>query len=184
MKHIKILAWIIVGLCFVTQSKAAEKHGGNVVTKDSAVGISLKPFGLKAHDLSMAKLILASHSPKTGSGKERIEILGTGEIRMIRSANYKAPEEVKSAMVKVSDVAALLNLMETEGFMQLNDEYKGSSIHSLRSQITLTLPGGEKSVFAENIAAPPAFERMVGAILLLAGIANPLVFNHQYFNRF
>lgn len=158
-------------------SHPQEKKGGSMDT------IPLKPFGLTVQDLSKATLSLSGFSPKTGAGKERIEILGTGEVRLIRSENYKAPEEVVKAQVKPSDVAALLALMETEGFMELDAEYKGGNVYSLRTQLKLVLPGMEKSVVADNVAAPQKFERMVGALKLLAGMASPLAVNRQYFFR-
>lgn len=169
---------------WAAESGAVGKHSNSIVKKGGVMDtLSLKPFGLSAQDLPKAKLFLASYSPKTGVGKERIEILGTGEVRLIRSENYTAPEEVVVAKVKPSDVAALLTLIESEGFLQMDKEYKGNSVYSLRSHISLTLPSSVKSVFVDNIAAPPNFERMIGAIKALAGMASPLALNRQYFFR-
>jgi hypothetical protein len=183
----RLIAGTLLGLglaILAAQSNAAAKHSNPPVKKGGAMDTnSLKPFGLSAQDLPKAKVFLAGYSPKTGAGKERIEILGTGEVRLVRSDNYEAPEEVVSAKIKPTDVAALLTLIESEGFLQMEREYKGNSVYSMRSHISLSLPSGEKSVFADNIAAPPAFERMVGAIKALAGMASPLALNHQYFFR-
>jgi hypothetical protein len=187
MNPLRLFTIGLLGLCFTTvggpvsEAKPhptfTDKKGGSMDTT------ALKPFGLSSQDLAKVSLFLASYSPKTGVGKERIEIMGTGEVRLIRSDNYKAPEESVSAKVKPSDVAALLTLMESEKFMQMEAEYKGNSVYSLRTQIKLQIPTAEKSVYADNVAAPPNFERMVGAIKVLAGMASPLALNHQYFFR-
>lgn len=141
------------------------------------------PFGLTPVTLLQARIFIEGYSPKTGAGKERIEIFGTGEVRLIRTDNYKAPEESVSVKVRPSDVAALLTLMESEGFMQMDSEYKGNSVYSLRTQVNLQIPTAEKSVYADDMVAPPKFERMVGAIKVLAGLASPLALNRQYFFR-
>jgi len=143
-----------------------------------------KPFGLSQSDLQKTKLALASYSKKTGAGKERIEIMGTGEVKLIRSDNYQAPEETVTVKVKESEVAALLALLEAEGIMKLEGDYKGNNqMYAGRTHIVLTLPSGEKSVVADSDVEPPEFQRMVGAIKVVAGMASPLALNHQFFFR-
>ena len=141
---------------------------------------SAKPFGLSPQDLARVKIILALHSPKTGAGKQRIEIDGTGELRLVRSANREAPEETVPGKVKQTEVASLLVLMENENVLGMELEYKGKTMYSMRRQISLTLPSGEKSVYADHDVAPPEFERMAGAIQLLAGMGTPQALNHRF----
>ena len=186
----KAKAWIaggILGLVCIAYaaSPASKSKPTNSTVKKGGVmdTASLKPFGLSAQDLPKAKLSLASYSPKTGAGKERIEIDGTGEVRLIRSDNYEAPEETVKAKVMPGDVSALLVLIEAEGFMQMEQTYKGNNNYSLRCHIKLTLPTGGKEVFADQVVAPPEFERILGAIKVVAGMASPLALNHQYFFR-
>jgi hypothetical protein len=139
-----------------------------------------KPFGLSEQDQGKVKIFLALHSPKTGAGKQRIEIEGNGDLRLVRSANREAPEETVSGKVKPNEVTALLIMLENEGLLGMELEYKGKTMYSMRRQISLTLPSGEKSVYADHDVAPPAFERMAGAIQLLAGMGTPQALNHRF----
>ncbi len=172
------LALLAAGPNIPSKKPNARADKGGIVDTTKA-----KPFGLSETELKKAKLFLAGYSPKTGAGVERIEIFGTGEVRLIRTINYEAPEETVTAKVKDADVAALFSLMEAEGFLTLEYEYKDKSNHSLRSHISLTLPSGEKSVYADVVIAPPEFNRMAGSIKMLAATASPLVYNHQFFFR-
>ena len=73
----------------------------------------------------------------------------------------------------------------TEGIMHLEPEYKGPDpMYPAILQIGIVLPSGEKNFYADRQAAPPNFNRMIGAIIVLAGTASPLVFNQKYFYRF
>jgi hypothetical protein len=140
-----------------------------------------KPFGLDAKGLKAAKIFLVVHVPKTGMGKEQLEILGDGTIRLIRSDNYKAPDKVFEGKVEAECVVALLALFEREDFLALENAYTTKSPIKVTWQIKLSLPTGEKSVYAEYGSEPQAFIRLLGAVKVLAGTGDMKALSRQYF---
>ena len=114
-------------------------------------------------------------------GKEQLEISGDGTVTLTRSSNYKAPDQNIFGKVDPEKVVALLALFETEGFMDLERTYSTKSTIKNAWQMKLTLPSGEKPVFAEYGSAPPQFDRLMGAIRLLAGIGAPKSLGQQFF---
>jgi hypothetical protein len=134
---------------------------------------SAKPFGLSPQEQAKVKIAFDFRSPQTGAGKHRIEIDGSGRMREVRPGNHEAPETVITGKVNPAQVAALLILMESEDFLGLESEREGTSRHPMPDEISLTLPNREKTVVADNGTASPEFERMAGAIQLLARMGAP-----------
>jgi len=142
---------------------------------------ALKPFGLDTKGLNSVKIFLAVYVPKSGMGKEQLEILGNGTVRLIRSDNYQAPDKILEGKVDPEGVAALLALFEREDFMALETAYTTKSPIKTTRQIKLTLPSGEKSVHAESGSEPQAFVRLLGAVRVLVGMGDARALSRQYF---
>ena len=166
------------GICL--QGQAGSKETPNK-EKKMAQSAAIKPFGLDAEGLKGAKIFIAVYTPKTGMGKEQIEISGDGNIKLIRSDNDRAPDQIVQGKVEAEKAAALFALFESEGFMGLERTYTTESTIKNTWQMKLTLPSGEKPVFAEAGSTPPQFDRLMGAIRLLAGIGAPMSLGRQYF---
>ena len=154
---------------------------GKKEEKKMAETLTLKPFGLDTEALKKAKIFIAVYTPKTSMGKEQIEIEGDGTIRLIRSANFKAPDQISLGKVPQEKAAALFALFEAEGFMDLERNYTTQSPIKNTWKIALTLPTGEKVVSAENGSTPPSFDHVKGAIRVLAGMGAPASLGRQYF---
>jgi hypothetical protein len=165
---------------FCLQSHAVSKETPNK-EKKMAQSAELKPFGLNGEGLKSAKIFIAVYTPKTGMGKEQIEIGGDGTIKLIRSDNDRAPDQIIQGKVEPEKAAALFALFESEGFMDLERIYSTKSTIKNTWQMKLTLPSGEKPVFAEFGSTPPQFDRLMGAIRLLAGMGAPKSLGRQYF---
>jgi hypothetical protein len=149
--------------------------------KKTAQTATLTPFGLDSAELNGAKIFIAVYTPKTGMGKEQLEISGDGTVTLTRSANYKAPDQNILGKVEPGKVAALLGMFEAEGFMDLERTYSTNSTIKITWQMKLTLPKGEKQVFAEAGSTPPQFDRLMGAVRLLAGMGAPQSLGKQFF---
>jgi hypothetical protein len=149
--------------------------------KKMAQSVALSPFGLDSNGLDKVRIFIAVYTPKTGMGKEQLEISGDGGIALTRSANFKAPDQNIYGKVDPEKVAALLALFEAEGFMNMERTYSTKSTIKNTWQMKLTLPSGEKPVFAEYGSAPPQFYRLMGAVRLLAGMGAPKSLGQQYF---
>lgn len=169
---------LLGGLCL--QGHAGSKGTSNK-EKNMAQTVALMPFGLDAEGLKSAKIFIAVYTPKTGMGKEQIEISGDGNIKLIRSDNDRAPDQIVQGKVEPVKAAALFAMFESEGFMDLERTYSTKSTIKNTWQMKLTLPSGEKPVFAEAGSTPPQFDRLMGAIRLLAGIGAPKSLGRQYF---
>ena len=148
-----------------------------------AQSASLSPFGLDSAGLKKAKIFIAVYTPKTSMGKEQLEISGDGVITLTRSANYKAPDQSIYWKVESEKVVALLALFESEGFMGLERTYSTKSTIKNTWQMKLSLPNEEKPVFAESGSTPPQFDRLMGAIRLLAGMGAPKSLGQQFFSH-
>lgn len=175
-----VLLIMLAGAMFIhtghAGAKAAKKE-----EKKMAESLAVQPFGLDPHSIKTVKIFIAVYTPKTSMGKEQIEIEGDGTIRLIQSANYRAPDVVRLGKVEPALVSSLLGFIESEGFMDLERSYTTKSPIKNTRQIKLTLPSGEKPVSAEDDAAPPQFNRILGAIRLLAGMGAPESLGGQYF---
>jgi hypothetical protein len=170
----------LLGNCMAGDKKGpppdpAEKKDGKPMEQSAAP----LPFNLKPSDLPGAKILVSQYSPKTGAGKQQIEIHADGTVRVIRTVNYEAPEEVLMGKVTQPQALVLFTYIESENFLQLDEDYKTGKV-SARRQLELTLPGQTKSVWTDYEMTPPAFNRIVGAIKLLAGIAVPKSLGHDF----
>lgn len=178
LKFIGIGTLAMAGFCSHGHADTRETSDKEKKMAQSAV---IKPFGLDAESLKSAKIFIAVYTPKTGMGKEQIEISGDGSIKLIRSDNDRAPDQIVQGKVDAERAAALFALFESEGFMDLERTYSTKSTIKNTWQMKLTLPSGEKPVFAEAGSTPPQFDRLMGAIRLLAGIGAPKSLGRQYF---
>jgi hypothetical protein len=137
-------------------------------TKEQAMDSSETAFGLSPQKQAKVKIVFASHSAKVEPGTQRIEIEGTGELRIVRPANREGPDETVSGKVNPAEVAALLVLMESENVLNMESEDSGKAANPAGQQISLILPSEERSVYADSDASSPIFERMAGAVQILA----------------
>jgi hypothetical protein len=131
------------------------------------------PFGLKSSELKMVRIFLSNTVKKSGFGKEQLEITGGGGVTLSRSDNSEAPLKSLTGMVPQEHVLTLLSLMKTNGFYGMAEKYSAHSMYESVRSIRLTLPTGEKGVYAEDSKAPREFIRIYGAVKFLAGIGVP-----------
>lgn len=138
------------------------------------------PFGLNKSGLAEVEILYGFYSSKTGAGKQEITISGNGRVKLFLTRSFSAAPETIEVSVPTDLVVRLLDLMAGEGFLNLNDHYPAQHDPHARRVIRLSLPDADKTVIVDEPNCPE-FERVAGAISLLAGIASPEALGHRLF---
>lgn len=148
------------------------------IAKDEAL-----PLGLRAEDLPNVEVFLNYLSPKTGMGRQELTIRGDGTVVLLRTMAHNKPEELVEATVPTALIVRLLGVIETEGFMALDDAYPAQRSGG-RYNFRVTLPSGVKQVMVElelpKHHPPTPFSRAFGAAKLVAALATPDALHHRF----
>ncbi len=136
------------------------------------------PYNLASMD--QVRFLYGVYSSKVGAGKEEIHISGDGEVKLLYTVSYNSPPVVRSGMAPVDLVIRLLELFESEGFTKLQSEYVDPSAPDTTRIIGLTLTRGQSTVSVVG-SVVPQFERLAGAIKMVAAIVHPEVSRGTFF---
>lgn len=137
------------------------------------------PYGLTAADLHQVTLSYGIYSAKTGGGREEIFFRGDGRVTLVRTQRYDAEPESLEGWLAAEVVWRLFELCEAQRFTGLDEEYRSDPMAGARI-MTLGLPDGAHRVVVADLVCLP-FERIVGALVLAASLANPAVLQRRFF---
>ena len=151
--------------------------------KMSASNTLQLPFDLKADQLAAVEIFHAFYSGKTGAGKQEVTLRGDGSVHLMKTRAYNLPEETLDGKLQRMNFIRLLEVAEEVNFPGLAEDYKPLSGDPYwRRVIRLTLPGGRvHTVAVQNDAPQREFERLAGAIRVVASMAVPEMLNHRFF---
>jgi len=137
------------------------------------------PYGLTATDLHRVTLSYGIYSSKTGGGREELFFRGDGQVTLSRTRSYNAEPETLEGWLPADTVWRLLELCEAQRLTGLDETYRSDPMAGTRV-LTLTLPEGSHRVAVADLVCLP-FERIVGAVVFAASLANPAVLQRRFY---
>lgn len=159
---------------------AAAKQEGKKVSSPNVIQL---PFELKAEQLAGVEIFHAFYSGKTGAGKQEVTLRGDGTVHLMKTKAYNLPPETLDGKLQRMNFIRLLEVAEEVNFRGLAEDYKPTSGDPYwRRVIRLTLPDGRvHTVAVQNDLLQPEFERLAGAIRVVASMAVPEMLQHRFF---
>lgn len=139
---------------------------------------ALLPFDIAS--LEQARLSYGVYSSKVGAGKEEIHISGNGEVKLLYTMSYNSQPVVRTGTAPRDSIIRLLELFESEGFTKLDKEYVDSEAPDSTRIIGLLLEDRQFTVSVVG-GMVPQFERLVGAMKMVASLAHPDVSRGSFF---
>jgi len=136
------------------------------------------PFDLSS--LEHARLSYGVYSSKVGAGKEEIHISGNGDVKLLYTISYNSQPVIRTGTAPKDSIIRLLELFESEGFTKLNKEFVDPANPESTRIIGLLLEDRQFTVSVVGVSVPQ-FERLVGAIKMVASLAHPDVSRGAFF---
>jgi hypothetical protein len=171
------LAMIMIAGCTTGQTDVEETAPKGETMNEQTRPL---PFGLTDSQLADVQIVYAFISGKTGAGRQEITIFGNGSVTLFYTPTRDAEPMTREGQVSRDVVVALLDVTESQGMLQLEDHYPPADHFYARRLLELKLPGRVKSVKLDDPGVLN-FERIAGAVLLVAGLACPEALNHRFF---
>jgi hypothetical protein len=142
------------------------------------------PFKLTPETLEGCSLSYSYQSPKVGAGRQELSVAGDGAVRLSRTIVFDDEPEVREGKAPRALVARLLDLVEEERFLGLAELYpREDGGQSSRRTIVLVLPDGREHTVCVDEPRCPEFERVAGAIKVVAGAALPDALGLRFFQN-
>jgi hypothetical protein len=140
-------------------------------------------YELNESDLAKIEISYLHHSGKLGAGYQEIIFLGDGTVQLKKTVSLQAKPEIVEGRVDKKVFLPILALMEEENFLGLEDDKPTNGRNLGYRKLTLKLPLVTKSVL---LCEPgnPQFERIGGALKVIAGIALPQALGYKFFPNF
>ena len=171
-KKIFNLALFLLLCCGITVTSCRKNHysGEN------------KPMTEKNKDSNQLEGIVITYeilSTKVGAGKQEIHIRGDLTAKLYYTKNCEAAPKTAEASIPKEALLRLLEMFESENFELMEKEIEESPMAGLR-RLKLTRSGKVYTVGRRG-AIDAKFERLVGAVKLVAGLAHPSVTQQTFF---